>query len=140
MPTFDITFQVCDYPDNPKRLTAAIVSPSQPGPATGGMLFTHGWGGNRFRVLDLMQYAADTFDVVCISVEYRQSGYDFDPVGGDGWDRPQLIIQLDEPVKDLADHRRGCGVRPPPGRGWADPPPGRLGMFRPDALERPERP
>jgi hypothetical protein len=41
------------------------------------MLFTHGWGGNRFQHEDKMQGAVDAFDLVCVSVEFRQSGYAF---------------------------------------------------------------
>ena len=31
-----------------------------------------------------MEYACDRHNLICISAEYRQSGYDFDPIGGSG--------------------------------------------------------
>jgi dienelactone hydrolase len=52
------------------------------------MLFTHGWGGNRFQHQDKMEYSVELFNLVCVSVEYRQSGYDFDSVKGQGSYRP----------------------------------------------------
>jgi predicted esterase len=51
---------------------------------TGAMLFTHGWGGNRFQHADKMEWTVDRFNVVCLSAEYRMSGYDFNPTTGAG--------------------------------------------------------
>jgi predicted esterase len=48
------------------------------------MLFSHGWSGNRFQHQDKMEFAVDTFNLVCLCVEFRQSGFDYDPVKGLG--------------------------------------------------------
>ncbi len=71
-----------------KPITALVIEPDNIGPHTGAMLFTHGWGGNRFQQQDKMEYAVDEFGLVCISVEYRQSGHDFDAATGAGAYRP----------------------------------------------------
>jgi len=84
MRQYEITFQSVNSEDRPKPITALVIAPNALGSNTGAMLCTHGWGGNRFRTQDVMEYAADQFNLICISVEYRQSGFDFDPVGGLG--------------------------------------------------------
>lgn len=88
MQSFDIIYETCDYPDNPTRLTAGVTAPDRVTPDTGVLLCTHGWGGSRLRVQNIMEYAPDVLDVVCVGVEYRQSGFAFDPARGDGFDRP----------------------------------------------------
>lgn len=67
-----------------KPITVLVIEPDNKDTNTGAMLFTHGWGGNRFQHQDKMEYSADRFNLVCVSVEYRQSGYDFNPVTGAG--------------------------------------------------------
>jgi len=82
--SYEIRFASMNNELFPKWITALVMEPARPGPGTGAMLFTHGWGGNRFGHRDRMEYACERFDLVCVAVEYRQSGYDFDAVGGTG--------------------------------------------------------
>ncbi|MCD4825087.1 MAG: prolyl oligopeptidase family serine peptidase [Phycisphaerae bacterium] len=84
----EITFSSVNSEHYGKMITALMVEPDKIGPHTGVMLFTHGWGGNRFQHQDKMEWAVDRFDLVCISVEYRQSGYDFDATTGMGAYQP----------------------------------------------------
>jgi len=84
MKTFEITYNSVNSETYPKPITMLIIQPDCINDNTGAMLFTHGWGGNRFQHRDKMEYTADEFNLVCISVEYRQSGYDFNPVTGLG--------------------------------------------------------
>jgi len=82
--TFEITFPNLNTVHYSKKITALVVAPEKIGPDTGAMLFTHGWGGNRFQHQDKMEYACENYNLVCVAAEYRQSGYDFDPVLGHG--------------------------------------------------------
>lgn len=84
MKRYEFTFESVNSDSYTKPITVLVVEPETLTPHTGAMLFTHGWGGSRFQHEDKMLYAADPFDLVCISVEYRQSGYDFNPVTGRG--------------------------------------------------------
>ncbi len=84
MKKYEISFLSSNTEAYPKMITALIIEPDKLNAHTGAMLFTHGWGGNRFQHQDKMEYTADKFNLVCISTEYRQSGYDFDPVKGLG--------------------------------------------------------
>ena len=84
MRTFEVTFPNLNTKFYAKYITALIVAPDKIGPHTGAMLFSHGWGCNRFQHQDKMEDAADQYNLVCISTEYRQSGYDFDPTRGEG--------------------------------------------------------
>lgn len=84
----EIIYESVNSASYPKPLTALVLTPDRIGNHTGAMLFTHGWGGNRFQHEDKMQAAVEAFDLVCVSVEFRQSGFDFDPVKGTGWDVP----------------------------------------------------
>ena len=84
MKKYEISFPSSNSETYPKMITALIISPDKINPDTGAMLFTHGWGGSRFQHQDKMEYTTELFNLVCISVEYRQSGYDFDPVKGAG--------------------------------------------------------
>ena len=88
MKRFEFTFESVNSDNYTKPITVLVIEPDNITPSTGVMLFTHGWGGNRFQHEDKMLHAADAFDLVCISVEYRQSGYDFNPVTGLGAYRP----------------------------------------------------
>ncbi len=88
MKKFEFTFHSVNSELYPKPVTALVISPDKTDENTGVMLFCHGWGGNRFQHQDKMEFTADAFNLVCVSPEYRQSGYDFDPVRGLGWDIP----------------------------------------------------
>lgn len=88
MKTREITFNSVNSEAYSKEITALVIEPDEIGPKTGAMLFTHGWGGNRFQQQDKMEWTAERFDLMCISVEYRQSGYDFDHSTGQGAYRP----------------------------------------------------
>lgn len=84
MQTSEFVFNSVNSEPYPKPITALVISPDKIGPRTGAMLFSHGWGGSRFQQQDKMEFTCDEFDLVCISVEYRQSGFDFDQVKGQG--------------------------------------------------------
>jgi predicted esterase len=84
----EIRWQSANSASYAKSLTGLVVAPDRLGPGTGAMLFSHGWGGNRFQHEDKMLVAAEAFDLVCLSAEFRQSGFDFDPETGAGWDVP----------------------------------------------------
>ena len=88
MRRYEIRFDSVNSEAYAKPIEALVMEPDQIGPRTGAMLFTHGWGGNRYQYEQTMEYALEAFDLVCLSVEFRQSGYDFDPVTGRGAYRP----------------------------------------------------
>lgn len=88
MKKYEITFPSVNTANYPKNITALIIEPETINADTGAMLFTHGWGGNRFLHQDKMECSAEQFNLICISTEYRQSSYDFDQVKGCGWDCP----------------------------------------------------
>lgn len=88
MRQYEITFESVNCAAVAKRIVALAIEPDRIGPRTGAMLFTHGWGNNRFQDVAKMQAAVDVYDLVCVSVEFRQSGYDFDATRGTGWDCP----------------------------------------------------
>lgn len=88
MRRYEITYNSTNTRDCPKPITAVVCEPDQIGPNTGGMLFTHGWGGTRYSDLGIIGEACEPYDLVCISVEFRQSGFDYDPFRGSGWDCP----------------------------------------------------
>ena len=71
-----------------KPVTALVVAPDEVSSDTGGMMFIHGWGGNRFQHRDKMEITAEERNLVCVSAEFRQSGYMADPVKGSGFDLP----------------------------------------------------
>ncbi|MBN1347924.1 prolyl oligopeptidase family serine peptidase [candidate division KSB1 bacterium] len=85
---FEITFRSLNSEPYAKPITALVLEPEYLSPNTGVMLVTHGWSGNRFQNQDKMEYVVERFDLICISVEFRQSGYDFDPITGLGSYRP----------------------------------------------------
>lgn len=72
----------------PKPVTVFSLIPDKIDSNTGIMLFTHGWGCNRYQHRDKMEYACEKFNLICLSTEYRQSGYDFDSVRGVGASAP----------------------------------------------------
>lgn len=88
MKRFEFTFYSVNTASYPKPVTALVIAPDNPDQNTGVMLFCHGWGGSRFQHQDKMEFTADAFHLVCVAPEYRQSGYDFDPLRGSGWDVP----------------------------------------------------
>lgn len=67
-----------------KPIICRVVAPDVLDARTGAMLFLHGWGGNRFQYQDMMRDFVPRYNVVGIAPEYRQSGYDADPVAGHG--------------------------------------------------------
>jgi len=88
MQNYEFTYSNVNIDFCTKPITVLVLEPECIGPETGVMLFSHGWGGNRFQHQDKMEYARAHFDLVAVSVEYRQSGYDFDPIKGSGADVP----------------------------------------------------
>ncbi|MEI8248257.1 MAG: prolyl oligopeptidase family serine peptidase [Lentisphaerota bacterium] len=94
MKKYDVTFEsVSSYSDSKyasacKEITAFIIEPDIVNEQTGAMLFLHGWDCNRFMDKELMEFTADAYNVICISPEYRQSGYDFNARTGKGFCSP----------------------------------------------------
>lgn len=111
MRTYEITFRSVGSRTYPTPIVALVIEPDRIGPNTGAMLATHGWGGNRFQHQDKMEYACETLDLVCIAVEYRGSGYAFDPVRGAGWSLP-YDLSLYQTVDVLNGLRRVLDLRP----------------------------
>ena len=71
-----------------KEITILVVAPDKFDDKTGAMLFCHGWGGNRFQHQEFMKAVADKFNLLCLSPEYRMSGFDYAPRSGLGWFKP----------------------------------------------------
>ncbi|MBO7621563.1 MAG: alpha/beta fold hydrolase [Victivallales bacterium] len=71
-----------------KEITILVVAPDKFDDKTGAMLFCHGWGGNRFQHQEFMKAVADKFNLLCLSPEYRMSGFDYAPRNGYGWFKP----------------------------------------------------
>jgi hypothetical protein len=88
MNQYEITYLTANAPQAAKSITALVCEPDRVGPNTGALLLTHGWGNSRFQDRDKIAVACDVYDLVCVSVEYRQSGLAHDPVSGHGWDCP----------------------------------------------------
>ena len=88
MKQHEITYGSANSESYAKPITALVYRPDEPDAGTGAMLFSHGWGGNRFQHADKMAHAVDRYNLVCVSVEYRMSGFDFNPVTGLGASRP----------------------------------------------------
>ena len=88
MKSYEITFDCLNSENYVKPITALIYEPDNVTPDTGAMLFTHGWSGHRLAYTDWMKFAVDDFNLVCISTEFRQSGYDFNPITGIGSYQP----------------------------------------------------
>ncbi|HIE14556.1 TPA: hypothetical protein EYP70_04730 [Candidatus Bathyarchaeota archaeon] len=64
-----------------KKIDVLVVTPRQLSEETGFMLILHGWGGNRYQYREMMLDFSDRFNVICISPEYRDSGFDASPTG-----------------------------------------------------------
>jgi len=71
-----------------KEITILVVAPDKFDDKTGAMLFCHGWGSNRFQHQEFMKAVADKFNLLCLSPEYRMSGFDYAPRSGLGWFKP----------------------------------------------------
>lgn len=84
MRKYEISFPSVNSASYSKSITALVIEPDNIDSETGAMLFSHGWGGNRFQHQDKMEYSTENFNVISIATEYRQSGYDFDAVKGLG--------------------------------------------------------
>jgi len=88
MRRYEFTYQSLNSEAYSKPIRVLVMAPDRVGDNTGAMLFSHGWGGNRFQYERAMLYTVERFDLVCVSVEYRQSGFDFDAATGRGALRP----------------------------------------------------
>lgn len=88
MRDYDFTFKSTNAALYAKPITVYVVEPDQIRRTTGLLHCAHGWAGNRFQYADLMKEFANRYDVICIATEFRQSGYDSDPVVGSGYDVP----------------------------------------------------
>ena len=94
MKSYDIRFPCLNSEDYDKWISAHVVQPDLIDDRTGAMLLNHGWGGNRFQYRDIQQDYCDRYNLVTICTEYRQSGFDFDPVTGLGAYRPYDFSHL----------------------------------------------
>ena len=94
-----------------KPTTMLVVEPDAVDAGTGAILCTHGWGGNRFQHREVMEHAAAKFNLVALAVEYRQSGFDFDPVTGTGacWPYDASFYQVLDVLNGL---RETLALRP----------------------------
>ena len=88
MRRYEITYLSANTADCPKPITAMVCEPDRLTPNTGAMLFSHGWGGTRYNDLGKIDEACEPYDLVCVAVEFRQSGFDYDLHRGSGWDCP----------------------------------------------------
>jgi len=64
-----------------KRIDILVISPETLDDDTGLMLVLHGWGNNRYQYRDMMEDFSRRYNVVCISPEFRDSGFDASPTG-----------------------------------------------------------
>ncbi|KYH41426.1 MAG: hypothetical protein AYL32_005360 [Candidatus Bathyarchaeota archaeon B26-2] len=64
-----------------KRIDVLVVNPEKINENTGFMLVLHGWGGNRYQYREMILDFSNRYNVVCISPEYRDSGFDASPTG-----------------------------------------------------------
>lgn len=88
MKSLELSFASVNSANYSKTVTVNILIPDSLNSDTGAMLFTHGWGGNRFQHLDKMEYSCDKYNMLCLATEYRMSGFDFDLINGRGSYRP----------------------------------------------------
>jgi len=85
MKKYEFTFESLNYGlFTTKPITVLMIQPDKINDQTGVMLFSHGWGCSRFQNQDKMEWTADRFNILCLAVEYRMSGYDFNAVTGIG--------------------------------------------------------
>jgi dipeptidyl aminopeptidase/acylaminoacyl peptidase len=59
-----------------KKIDVFATKPKNMNKDTGLMLVIHGWGGNRYQYEDMMVDFCDRYNVICVSPEYRDSGFD----------------------------------------------------------------
>ena len=88
MRDFESVFKSTNSIHYAKPITVYVAVPDRMDAETGLMHFAHGWGGNRYGYRAMQQEFADRYNVVGVATEFRQSGYDFDPVTGTGAYRP----------------------------------------------------
>ncbi|MSS70460.1 MAG: DUF2920 family protein [Candidatus Latescibacteria bacterium] len=88
MKDYEITFKSCNSVHYAKPITAYVTGPDRMDGGTGLMHFAHGWGGNRYGYRAMQQEFADRYNLIGVATEFRQSGYDFDPVTGTGAYQP----------------------------------------------------
>jgi len=81
---YEIVFAGCNSIHYSKQITVYIVPPAKPDENTGIMHFAHGWGGNRFQYREMQKDFSNRYNLFCVSTEYRQSGFDCNPVTGAG--------------------------------------------------------
>lgn len=84
MKKFEITIDSINSIHYSKKITSVVMVPDAINAQTAFALFSHGWGGNRFQHLDKMEAVCESMNRIALCVEYRQSGFDFDPVAGCG--------------------------------------------------------
>ena len=85
---YELTFESGNTEHYAKPITVAVVRPDTLDADTGLLHIAHGWGGNRYQYQEMQRDFAERYNVVAIATEYRQSGYDFNPVTGLGAYRP----------------------------------------------------
>lgn len=88
MQRYEIQYNSVNVEGHPKPITALVIEPDRVTKDTGVMLFTHGWGCNRYYDVDKIEFSCERFNLVCVSVEYRDCGYEFNPATGSGYCRP----------------------------------------------------
>ncbi|MFA7160802.1 MAG: prolyl oligopeptidase family serine peptidase [Kiritimatiellia bacterium] len=88
MNELELAFQSANTKSYSKKIFVYVVQPSKMTRRTGLMHFAHGWGGNRYQYREMQRDFSDRYNLVCISTEFRQSGFYFDPVTGTGADLP----------------------------------------------------
>ena len=88
MRKYEFVFDSVNTEIYPKPITVFSLIPDKINSNSGIMLFTHGWGGNRYQHRDKMEYVCEKFNLICLSTEYRQSGFDFNSVSGSGASAP----------------------------------------------------
>jgi len=64
MRKYEIVYENINVETYLKPIPVFVIEPDEMNSETGVMLFTHGWGGNRFQHQDRMEYAVENFNVV----------------------------------------------------------------------------
>ena len=105
MRRYEITYNSANTADSAKPITALVCEPDRITPDTGAMLLTHGWGGSRYNELGKIGEACEQYNLVCISVEFRQSGLAHNSNVGSGWDCPYDLsfFQLFDVINGLRE-------------------------------------
>ena len=84
MKSFEICIDSVNNEYYAKKITSLVMTPDCVSENTSFLLFSHGWGGNRFQHRDKMEQICESYNRIAVCVEYRQSGYDFDSTTGAG--------------------------------------------------------